>query len=113
MLLISDIQYYVPVKLCRTAGSIHLFKLTGKLTIDKVRLNKHYIRDVLEIDWNEVKVMLNGRVINLPKSIPVKTWDKFKVRHMMDSQPILFHLMLKQGFNWFMLTQKEQETDNI
>ena len=32
MLFISDVQYYVPVKLCRTAGSIHLFKITGKFT---------------------------------------------------------------------------------
>ena len=24
-------QYYVLVKICRTAGSIHLFKITGKL----------------------------------------------------------------------------------
>ena len=29
MLFISDIQYYVLVKLCKTAGSIHLFKITG------------------------------------------------------------------------------------
>ena len=28
MLFISDIQYYVLVKLCKTAGSIHLFKIT-------------------------------------------------------------------------------------
>ena len=28
MLFILDIQYYIPVKLCRTAGSIHLFKIT-------------------------------------------------------------------------------------
>ena len=99
MLFISDVQYYVPVKLCRTAGSIHLFKITGRLTIDKVRLNKHYMWDVLEMDWSKVEVTYNGKVINLPKSIPAKIWDKFKVRHMMGSQPILFHLMLKQGFN--------------
>ena len=43
MLFISDVQYYIPVKLCKTAGSIHLFKITGKLTPDKVKLNKHYI----------------------------------------------------------------------
>ena len=30
MLFKSDVQYYVPVKLCKTAGSIHLFKITGK-----------------------------------------------------------------------------------
>ena len=79
MLFISGIQYYVPVKLCRTAGIIHLFKLAGKLMIDKVRLNKHYIWDILEIDWNEVKVTFNGKVINLPKTILVKIWDKFKL----------------------------------
>ena len=104
MLLISDVQYYILVKLCKTAGSIHLFKIAGKLTPDKVKLNKHYIWDILEVHWSEIKVTFNGKVINLPKSITVKLWDKFKVRHMMRSQPILFHLMLKQGFNWFTLT---------
>ena len=112
MLFISDIQYYVPVKLCRTAGSIHLFKITGRLTIDKVRLNKYYVWDILEIDWSRIKVTFNGKVINLSKSITVKLLDKFKVRDMMGSQPILFHLMLKQGFNWFTLTPKEQEIQN-
>ena len=32
MIFTSDAQYYVSLKLCRTAGSIHLFKITGKLT---------------------------------------------------------------------------------
>ena len=38
MLIISDAQYYVPVKLCRTTGSIHLFKPTGKLTPEHIKL---------------------------------------------------------------------------
>ena len=50
MLFISDVQYYIPVKLCKTAGSIHLFKITGKIMMDKVKLNKHYVWDILEID---------------------------------------------------------------
>ena len=113
ILSISDIQYYVPVKLCKTAGGIHLFKITGKITLDKVKLNKYYIWNVLEIDWSKVKVTFNGKIINLPKSIMVRLWDKFKVRHMMGSQPLLFHLMLKQGFNWFMLTQEDQEVNEV
>ena len=113
MLFISDIQYYIAVKLCKTAGSIHLFEITGKVMTEKVKLNKHYLWDILEIDWSEVKVTFNGKVINLPKSITVRLWDKFKVRQMMGSQPILFHLMLKQGFNWFTLTQENQEVDEV
>ena len=80
---------------------------------DKVKVNKHYIWDILEVDWKEVKVTFNGKVINLPKSITIKLWDKFKVRHMMESQPILFHLMLKQWINWFMLASKDVEIENI
>ena len=40
-------------------------------------------------------------------------WDKFKVRHMMESQSIVFHLMLKQGFNWFTLNLKDEEIESI
>ena len=29
MSLISDAHYYVPLRLCRTAGSIYLYKITG------------------------------------------------------------------------------------
>ena len=31
MVLISDVQNYIPIKLCKTAGSTHLFKITGTL----------------------------------------------------------------------------------
>ena len=81
--------------------------------MDKVKLNKYYIWDVLEIDWSEVKVTFNGKVINLPKSIMVRLWDKFKVRQMMGNQLLLFHLLLKQGFNWLTLTQEDQEVDEV
>ena len=113
MLFISDIQYYATVTLCKTAGSIHLFKITGRLMTDKVKLNRHYIWDILEIDWSEVKVTFHRKAIRLPKLIMIRIWDKFKVRQMLGSQPLLFHLMLKQGFNWFMLTQDGQERHTV
>ena len=113
MLFISDVQYYVPIKLCKTAGSIYLFKITGILMPDKVKISKHYIWDILEVDWEEVKVTFNGKVISVPKSITIKLQGKFKVRHMMESQAILFHLMLKQGFNWFTLASKDVEIENV
>ena len=40
MLFISDAQYYGPVKLCRTAESIHLFKITGTLFPENVKLKQ-------------------------------------------------------------------------
>ena len=51
---------------------MHLFKITGILLPHKVKRNKHYIWDILEVDWKEVKVTFNGKVIKLPKSITIK-----------------------------------------
>ena len=39
IIFILDIQYYVLTKLCKTAGSIHLFKSTGRLKAENVKLN--------------------------------------------------------------------------
>ena len=46
MLFISDVQYYIPVKRCKTVGSIHLFKITEKVMMEKIKLNKHYVWDI-------------------------------------------------------------------
>ena len=39
MIFISDVQYYVPIKLCKTTGSIHLFKIIGMLKPENIKLN--------------------------------------------------------------------------
>ena len=50
MIFVSDVQIYIPIKLSKTAGSIHLFKITGMLKAENIKLNKTYIWDMLEID---------------------------------------------------------------
>ena len=39
MVFISDVQNYIPIKLCKTAGSIHLFKITGMIKTEHIKLN--------------------------------------------------------------------------
>ena len=80
MLFISDIKSYVPIKLCKTSGSIHLFKLTGSINKENITLHKNTMWDVIEIDWRPVTITLSGNVINLPGSVIVPFRDKFKIR---------------------------------
>ena len=109
-IFISDIQNYIPIKLCKTAGTIQLFKITGTLKAENIKLNKSYIWDTLEMDWKEVTVTFNDHKINLPRGVTIKLQDKIKVRHLMKREPLLFHLMLKQGIMWFTLAADMQET---
>ena len=61
IIFISDVKNYIPVKLCSTAGSIHLFKISGTLKVENIKLNKNYIWDTLEIDWKRVTMIFNGK----------------------------------------------------
>ena len=78
MLFISDIKSYVPIKLCKTSGSIHLFKLNGSINKENITLYKNTMWDVIEIDWRLVTIILSGNVINLPGSVIIPFRDKFK-----------------------------------
>ena len=37
MVFISDVQNYIPIKLCKSASSIHLFKITGTLKAENIK----------------------------------------------------------------------------
>ena len=67
-------------------------------------MHKNTLWDVMEIDWRLVTVTLNGNVINLPVSVIIPFRDKFKIRWIIKSRPLLLHLMLKQGQTWYPLS---------
>ena len=71
LIFISNIKSYIPIKLCKTTGSRHLFKLTGSLQREDIRLHRNKVWDILEIDWKNITVTVNGNVINLPRSVIV------------------------------------------
>ena len=111
MWFISDAQCYVPVKLSKVAGSIHLFKQVGKLMPKYVTLKKNWIWDVLEIDRKEVSVILHGNNINLPTSVILLLRDKFRNRWHISREPLLLYIMLKQGRMWFSLEHIDREEE--
>ena len=80
MLFVLDAQYYVPVQLCRTTGSMHLFKITGKLTPECIELKRNILWDVIELIWKEDNIPFNGSKINLPASVIILLRDKYKTR---------------------------------
>ena len=58
---------------------------------------------IIELDWKEVNMTLNGNKINLPTLVTIRFKDKFKIRHIVKGKHLVFHIMLKQGMTWFTL----------
>ena len=103
VLFISDVQHYIPIKLCKTSGSLHLFKIKGTLKPEDIKLNKNYLWNTLEINWNGINLSFNGSEIDLPKIIMIKIKDKIRVRRMINKETQNFHIMIKQGITWYNL----------
>ena len=101
VLFISDIQHYIPVKLTKTSGSPHLFKLAGTLNSEDIKLNKNYLWDTLEINWNKIKLTFNDNEIKLPQLVTIKMQDKIRIRRMMGRDMQNSHVMIKQGITWY------------
>ena len=103
-LFIADTESYVPLELNKLARNLHLFKLTGTLPLENVTLKKNWIWDVLEVNWNDVRVTLNEGEINLPMSLVISIEYKLKVRTLFRKKESLhLYVMLKQRKSWFNL----------
>ena len=101
MLFFSDIKQYLPVQLCRTTGSIHLFQIYGQLTPDQIALERKFLWDIVGIDWKEVFVTLNGIIIQLPILVKIRLRDKYRLRCIMRKRSLLLQVMLRQGMSWY------------
>ena len=109
VLFISDVQNYILIKLCKTSGSLHLFKIKGMLKPEDIKLNRNFLWDTLQINWNGIKLSFNGNEIDLPKMITIKMQDKIRIRRMMNKELQNFHIMMKQGITLYNL-ETEIET---
>ena len=103
LLFISNAHTYIPIKLCRVAGNIHLFRIRGKLNSDNVKLKKNWIWDVLEIDWSNLSITLKKNEVDLASSVIIPFKEKHRARRLPRKHPLLFYVMLKQGKTWFSL----------
>ena len=99
MLFFSDADQYVPVKLCKTVGNIHLFKIL-----------RHFVKEiVVGCGTNRLERSpydLHGNMIHLPTSVIIPLTDMFRLRCIMRKRSFLLHIMLKQGTSWYTLDSK-------
>ena len=95
--------------MCKTSGSVHLFKIKGTFKPRDITLNRNYLWDTLEINGNKVILTFNDNKIDLPKIVTIKMQDKIRVRRMINKEPLNFHMMVRQGITWYNL-ETEIET---
>ena len=96
LLFISNTHSYVPIKLCRVARSIHLFRIRGRLNPEHVKIKKNWICDVLEIDWSDVIITLNNNEIDLPSSVIIPFKERYRARRLLGNIHYCFILCLNR-----------------
>ena len=93
LLFISNTHSYVPIKLCRVARSIHLFRIRGRLNPEHVKIKENCIWDVLEIDWSDVSIMLNDNEIDLPSSVIIPFKERYRARKLLRENTCCYFML--------------------
>lgn len=91
--------HYVPVKILETTGVMSRYKMTNKLGPNHIKLTPKCIWDKMTIEWKQVKIIQNSRMMILPTEVEVSIFHKLALRRMVTQTPEVY-LMVKQGTNW-------------
>ena len=111
-LFAADNHCCIPLYLNKLTGSVHLFKLHGILTKENLVLKKNWIWDILEIDWTDVYSLQDHNEINLPVTVAIPIYYKYKLRQLLRksrTDPLHLYLMLKQRKSWLNLESTEHK----
>ena len=65
------------------------------------KINKNYLWDTFEINWDKIKLTFNDSEIKLPQLVTIKMRDKIRIRRMMSKDAQNSHVMIKQGITWY------------
>ena len=101
---LADTKSYTSLELNQLAGNTHLFQLIGKLSLENVTLKKNWIWDVLEIKWENIRIVLNDKEVHLPTTLLIPFIHKVKVRQLFGKRDLMhMYIMLKQRKSWYNL----------
>ena len=95
---------YSPLKICPLRRHLQNYKIEDSGSDLELNLNKNWIYDIVNISWEDIKVLENQIPIKLPKSVTVPLRHKIKNRRMISFDWDVQY-MVKQGPDWYHLTR--------
>ena len=100
-------HFYVPLKIKHLTGHMHMYRIENPITPEKLSFHRHCLWDSYVVNWGSMKLYVNGIPIQLPLSLTVPLRDKIKTHRMMTKDELDLQFMIKQGANWYNLTDKQ------
>ena len=99
-------HFYVLLKIKRLTGHMHMYHIKNPIVPEKLSFHRHCLWDSYVVNWGSMKLFVNGVPVQLPLSLTVPLRDKIKTHRMMTKDELDLQFMIKQGANWYNLTEK-------
>ena len=100
-------HFYVPLKIKHLTGHMHMYCIENPIVPEKLSFHHHCLWDSYVVNWGDMKLFVNRVPVQLPLSLTVPLRDKIKTQHMMTKDELDLQFMIKQGANWYNLTDKQ------
>ena len=107
-IFLYNCHFYVPLKIKHLAGHMQMYCIENPIPTTSLSYHKHCLWDSFVVDWKQMKMYVNGTPVHLPSSLTMPLRDKIKTRRMMTKDTLDLQFMIKQGTNWYNLTERQQ-----
>ena len=78
--------------------------------MENIILKKNWIWDVLEIKWEDIRIVLNDKEVHLPAMLIIPFIHKLKVRKLFGNRDLLHvYIMLKQKKSSYNLESEQEQ----
>ena len=99
-------HFYIPLKIKCLTGHMHMYCIENPIVLEKLSFHHHCLWDSYVVNWGTMILIVNGVPVQLPLSLTVPLRDKIKTKCMMTKDELDLQFMIKQGANWYNLTDK-------
>ena len=76
-----------------------MYKLESPITPEQMSYTKSFLWDMIKFTWDNMRLHMNGHVVDLPLSMFVPLRDKIRACHMAVKDGLDLQFMIKQGTN--------------
>ena len=82
-----------------------MYKVKCPITAEEMSYTKSFLWDMIKFTWDNMRLHMNGHLVDLPLSVFVPLKDKIRACHMVTKNRLDLQFTIKQGTNWYGLTK--------
>ena len=94
-IFLFNTHFYVPIKEKCLSGHMYMYKCESPITPEQILYKKSFLWDMIKFTWDNMRLHMNGHLVDLPLGVFVSLKDKIRACCMVAKNGLDLQFMIK------------------